>query len=397
MKINIKVLLLLLSVYMPLVGHASAIIYEIAILIMYYMLQDKGNLPRELKYFLVPIFIAAGVGFQRGYDLYSLFKDVYYVLIPVISIMLGRLIAIKWGMNIIMRVISKAALIVSLIVILINFFHFGLDVLINPRPFRDNDPSFTSMPGFIIIAILYKAYEYTLGNKQSRDSILQILFLLFAVYQSGSRSFILSVILSFGILLYFLYKNRSIYFRKSMYIIAGVAAIFSIYSTQLSDNELINISAEELKTGDYSTPEEINTYYRGYEAFMAMNQIMKEPFFYKLFGCGLGATVYIPNCPVGVDDLPMLHNGYPYILLKFGWFGAFMILLFFVHVFRTLTKRYSLSRENIIFFFFITTGCLIIIMLQSTVNALFNYEYIFPFVIVSASLTSLYKNHRINI
>ena len=103
MKINIKVLLLLLSVYMPLVGHASAIIYEIAILIMYYMLQDKGNLPRELKYFLVPIFIAAGVGFQRGYDLYSLFKDVYYVLITVISIMLGRLVAIKWGMNFIMR------------------------------------------------------------------------------------------------------------------------------------------------------------------------------------------------------------------------------------------------------------------------------------------------------
>ena len=46
------------------------------------MLQDKGNLPRELKYFLVPIFIAAGVGFQRGYDLYSLFKDVYYYIHP---------------------------------------------------------------------------------------------------------------------------------------------------------------------------------------------------------------------------------------------------------------------------------------------------------------------------
>lgn len=101
--------------------------------------------------------------------------------------------------------------------------------------------------------------------------------------------------------------------------------------------KLVN-GLREIAFTDTMSLREINTNFRGYESTQALKQVLGGTPVQIFFGQGFGALVdlgiFIPlggfegGMPVAVRRIPVLHNGYMYLLVK----GGVVALLLYVYV-----------------------------------------------------------------
>ena len=72
----------------------------------------------------------------------------------------------------------------------------------------------------------------------------------------------------------------------------------------------------------------INSNWRAVESAVALSAILNGSFFEILFGKGMGFRLPLgfemTLANVEFDSIPILHNGYLYILLKYGVIGLFL-------------------------------------------------------------------------
>lgn len=94
-------------------------------------------------------------------------------------------------------------------------------------------------------------------------------------------------------------------------------------------------SMTEIAISDYSTAQDINTNWRGFETFQALMSYANSGPVGQAIGQGFGALVDIGfYMTLGESErryIPTLHNGYAYVLVKFGVVG---ILLYFYLYFK---------------------------------------------------------------
>jgi O-antigen ligase len=103
---------------------------------------------------------------------------------------------------------------------------------------------------------------------------------------------------------------------------------------------------EELAFEEYDNPEDINTHWRGFESFLALQEFEGLPQIQQIFGGGFGQMITLDRsrllgAPDPMDEIPLLHNGYMYVLLKTGVVG---LAAFFAVIF--LLFRWSLSKRR---------------------------------------------------
>jgi len=106
-------------------------------------------------------------------------------------------------------------------------------------------------------------------------------------------------------------------------------------------------SLDEMLLTDSVDPTEMILNWRGFEAYNAQLMLDHATFFKKLFGFGLGATIDLGQ-DVILDDspirfLPILHNGFYYLMIKYGIIGA-LLYVFSVARFGLLGKY---SQDNL--------------------------------------------------
>jgi hypothetical protein len=140
-------------------------------------------------------------------------------------------------------------------------------------------------------------------------------------------------------------------------------------------------SFNELKMGDYNTEQDINMQYRGYESFMALRSFMEGGTEGWIFG-GLGRVVDLKTfVRLGEDTdfqfIPVLHNGWMYLLVKMGIAGVLTYILVFFGLIINNWRKYADAKGKpaIRLFAALTIGCVFSLLLTNyIVTALFNVE-----------------------
>lgn len=100
--------------------------------------------------------------------------------------------------------------------------------------------------------------------------------------------------------------------------------------TEFADK--VSRSIQEIAIKDYEESSDINVNWRGFESYQAMTAFMGGSIDQKILGQGLGAKVdlgfYMLLGGTELRFIPVLHNGYMYLLLKFGIVGLLVYLGF---------------------------------------------------------------------
>jgi len=97
------------------------------------------------------------------------------------------------------------------------------------------------------------------------------------------------------------------------------------------------MSLDELKlTEDYSN-RDIHTRWRSYESRMALRKFDESDLMKKIVGSGYGSKIdmglYMLLGEYEFRYIPILHNGYFFVLIKAGVLGLFMLILFYFRVY----------------------------------------------------------------
>jgi O-antigen ligase len=172
--------------------------------------------------------------------------------------------------------------------------------------------------------------------------------------------------------------------------------LFRATSSETFMSKLLG-SFNELKMGDYNTEQDINMKYRGYESFMALKGYMEGDTQDWIFG-GLGKTVDLRTfVRLGEDTdfqfIPVLHNGWLYLLVKMGIAGVLVYIIVFFSLIITRWKKYADTKAKpaVRLFAALSIGCIFSLLLTNyIVTALFNVEMC----IIMITLGYSYLNFR---
>lgn len=344
---------------------------------------------------IIPMIIGIITGYSNGY--YPVGKDIYYLSFPVVFLHVGYCISSVLDINKLVRIILVFGVIIMFKKTFLAISSIGLAAIANPILAR-YDVGFLGDPAPVLalgtmlsITIYYKKYFTKL------ELSTFVLLNAFGVYMMASRSYIL-----FG--LSFLFWYFAILLKKQpRALILYIGTIFvismSAYSLQASSDtfigKLLN-SVNELSVNDYSTEEDINVKYRGYETFMAGETYLEGSFNEMIFG-SLGKPIDLKTYVTLMDEamrfIPILHNGYLYLLIKAGALGIMVYAYFFLSEIIVNIKQLWRKNIDVKVAGYLSLGIILSLLISTyLIRGLFNIEMSL-FLILYGYLT-YYKNDR---
>lgn len=304
------------------------------------------------------IIVSLGLIGVYGHLPLHIFRDIVYSLFPVSLIFLGYWMgAEKRFWPEILRVIVFFALIFSLI----HIFQF----ILNPSLLKENINTIrqsVSNPGtnLIILSIVLGIFQnrLKLGNlfpKFFPRSISLIVLVLSFILTSSRTGLITLIILSFCLLGFISKLN----WKSALgFLILIISFVVMLITTPADESETFRSkmlrSVQELSVSDYEDRSDINSHWRGFETFLAIRSFLNAPVQQKIVGQGFGALVDLgftmTLVEIEFDEIPILHNGYAYILVKTGLFGLICYLLFYFRLIRrALYFKESTNYEQVLF------------------------------------------------
>lgn len=280
---------------------------------------------------LVPVIIGTMNGLFRNAFYYDVFKDMYYFLNPVLYLLLGSIIARRYDRMDSLRAIALVGSVCSLYLIFYMINNYGYTAFTTPREARES-LSVTGFAATEVAAIILLCDKLFFGAElfpNFRAWMGLLLINLLSLYLSASRTDLLVFVISLSIMLYVKFQHRKHYIL--LYLVFGglILSAFFLSNPQSRFVETLLKTPEEITIQPAENVVEINENYRGHEAYMTMRTIRKGNFEERLGGQGFGATVDMGSyTPLDMRHIPIMHNGYPYILLKTGWIGMAVYILF---------------------------------------------------------------------
>lgn len=278
-------------------------------------------------YLLLPCVI--GIFFAWKNHLADAVRDILFFLIPYIYFLAGKRF-FKQGGNIRALIFgySKIYCVIFLLLLCCLWYEMGF---IGVLEIRD----FVSPGSFLLVYCIVLLYE---KRKSWRNLLHNPWFIaVHAVFLAQfSRTYV--IILA----AFFFLSGKKILDTKIMwraiaffFIAALMAGAFGFYDLI---GETLHKAISELHFNDDWTQEDMGTSYRAYEIFAAFNEFKNYHFINKIFGGGFGALVHLDFSVVlgggEYSEIPWMHNGYLYILIKSGLIGMLCYLTFLVKIFR---------------------------------------------------------------
>ena len=235
-----------------------------------------------------------------------------------------------------------------------------------------------SSGGFLLV---YCIYFICRDANSCQKAVLHPLFFVpasvFLLQLSRTFSVVLLILLFYPRGKYCTAKNFAFSIFALM-LLAFLSALFGL------DDFILNVigkSIYEISLNDSWTEADLGINFRGYETAMAYATYMSYELVNMIFGAGFGSLVKldIPAFLAGneYDAIPLLHNGYLYLLIKTGVLGVVFYSLFFSK-YHSLSSR-SIDRENRICVVATIIGLLFSNFL---VNSLFNNESAFAYIVL---------------
>jgi hypothetical protein len=295
----------------------------------------KGLKYTELKTLLLPfLLILIGLFYPFKNPLELVIKDIFYFFFPLFVFYFGYLFAYYFTILSFFRLIIKLSVLLSLLYLLgYNFFNTYESV------YEERDEN--GVASYIVIfALFIKTKGFDRINKSKRVDILTILLFSFVSIISLSRTFILVfiILLIFGT--GFIKFNKYFIYKFIFMLVVSCISIYLLVNIDNKDRDTfvgkIATSFSEIAISEYSSKEDINNNWRGFEAFIGIAQYAKGSTLELIFGQGFGKSA-----PLGfemrldenlITEIPKFHNGFITILLKTGIIGCLVYLTFFIRL-----------------------------------------------------------------
>lgn len=318
-------------------------------------------------------------------DLYHIVQGFFYLSIPLILFAIGFQLSKSYSLEKYFSFIIIAGNIISLIFIFTAIIKVGFNSFLSP--FTEARFILGSGSPACVLGLVTSLYSDKFGFilfKSKSGKYITVLLNFTAIYLFASRTYWVMLIIFVIIFSVKILKNYNLF----VYTILFLVAFFTIINIVNSRNDLslsnsifmkLVHSFKEISVNNFTTYKEINLNYRGFEAYRALQTYSNGNPLELMFGQGLGKLVDL-NTQVYLDgklwnEVPVIHNGFFFILVKTGALGIIFILLFFFNIASIGFKRYRFNnREQQFLGVFILACGASLFMTNFVVNGLFNFE-----------------------
>ena len=328
----------------------------LCVIFLYWLSVSRFDTGRDFLSFVFPLLLMVFVGLLGAYnhELYDVGKDVWYLIKSVWAIGVGYFLMTYVRS---LREICRMVVTVAILAAILHFFYLALYyqagmTLYDVRVEDGVRGYFVVVIGLALMLANGNMREY-LGFSERAYFYLAILVCGASVFAAMSRAELISFLLMTAVLKGWLRFSveRAIMFT----LLAVVVGSVLVSITQVIDQDempfiakLLN-SLNELSIEKYEDEGDINTNWRGFESFIALGTYLNGTEFEWLFGKGSGTLVdlgfYIDLGGNELRYIPMLHNGYMYILLKYGAVGI-AIYLYFIYVLISAGRGWRSQRKS---------------------------------------------------
>jgi hypothetical protein len=376
--------IILLAMVVASYFHIQAIVLALAAVIIFMPVKNHFAAIKVIRLFavlMIPVLLGLIIGLSN--DSYLILKDLYYFSMPVFIILSGILLACHMEIGQFLKALVYAGVVTSIMVTTISVSYMGFGALFDPYAahYAMGIVGTPGPPVALACLLLTRKFNIRLFGTVWFNAFVAINAL--GIYMFASRSYIIITIC----FLLLLVADRI----KKAWIIPVVAAVAMLYVILPADLFKSNSSSSftdkiigsfgEITIGNYNSEQDINLRYRGYETFMALNSYAEGSESAMLFG-GLGKLVDLKTfVRLGEDAdfryIPVLHNGWMYLLVKTGITGVLTYLLIFFGLVVTNWRKYTdmAGRPIIRLLAALNIGCIISLLITNyIVTSFFNVE-----------------------
>lgn len=278
--------------------------------------------------------------FFSEYKSYNFFRDIAYLLKPILGLFIGYNICKILEKKVIYSIINIGVMIavIHIIILVFSFTFLGVKNLNDLRHFGGY---FNDYEVYILILLLFRdRFEIELTSKKvtifiailslstilyfARTNILQFIILLLAMKGYFKLNFKSIKVISLSLVL-ISSSYGVIYYSNPTRQGKGIEAF--LYKIKIAPIEAFKT---KINKDDWK---EFNDNYRSFENIITVKQVTSQGVFAIIFGEGLGSTIDIgrdmwTNDGEFIRYVPTLHNAYMTIFLKSGLLGVLLTLAF---------------------------------------------------------------------
>lgn len=360
---------------------------------------------REVRNFkiLIPlaVLLILGTRVATGYQITHIVRDVAYFLCPISAFIVGHFTYKYISLKKFLLVTVLFGTIYSLIYFMQITLEFNTLFVADAEDTRYSIGTGTPSPVLAIVIVI-------LGKQYLKDfKISNLYWFLFiginclTIYYFASRVYYFTLLLFLVPLLYynFIQKYRRIGNYLFVIILAGLVSIIAVL---LNGNnflaEKMRNSITEMFVQSFDDYDSVLYNWRAYELFEAVKAFMSADTFHKIIGFGFGKTISLEYGLImpglTINDIPIFHNGFAYLLIKTGLIGLILVLLFSCML---LYKGYVYSKGNpdLKFVFFLLFSALLSFNFSMlVVNGFFSGESCYLIVLAGYTYSMLKNEYK---
>lgn len=371
---------------------STKIFWGIAVIILILTFLENKGIVRTRKYslllfFIVPTFIA--FLFSINSSPYYILQSLFYLLTPIIFLSIGMQYSIIVDRDDILKYIIYYGTIGALTFLLLTLVRVGTNVFTDIASARVATLWGSIANVAAIIIILFASRNDINIIQKNSQKIALIVINSMALILTASRTYYLCFLV---FLIIFLYR----YNKKLMVLFVIVftflfSSILTVETDILFIKRIQNSISEISNSQEFSGYDDVNTFYRAYETRQAIATYFNGNEMNLVFGHGLEKMVDLEYyVQLGEDFrryIPVLHNGYAYLLLREGIFGLICIFLFFYKVI-----KFGFDKKNQQFMPMILAGMIFSLLISNyVVGTFFSTEMSFAWMFIGVIMV---KNEK---
>ena len=337
-----------------------------AFMLIFLLLDIRFKYSNSVVNTLTPLFLIFSIAtistFFYSREWYDIIKDIAYLIKPILFIILGYYLTskIKDKDFIFKTIFYLAALFAAYHILEIAMYFFKNQLSISLIRYVGGKANYielfaivllhvgkNTLPmkkpikfAFLIRILLY--ISFVLYFSRTMLVAFFILFLAIKGYTKLTRKGVIYLTIFISLVLLFFASLQTMELDRSSKGLEGF-----LYKLQIAPSEIFSADV------DINNHAQLWDHWRGYEAHKAFEQLDEANYKYGyFFGKGLGSLVDLgfeaPLSEGGIQYIPIIHNGFAYIMFKAGFVGMFIYLLFLAYLY--LTAYHKKTNSSIVFF-----------------------------------------------
>jgi hypothetical protein len=342
-------------------------------------------------------------------DLKDFLKDCWYFSNPLCYMAFGYFIAER--LKVARRLITTCTIVgigASLYSIVNCYFHASeLADAASVNSYRHITGTGTGQAMIPIVLILIAQHvKLPLGGLEQRKPVRLAVYVLGTAAVALSLSRTLLIVLLCGVMV--LLRKRTLFVVATGAIFAGMLGVFAISFVSQSFfhaaepfKEKVLHSSQEVELHPYDTFKDINDNWRGFEAYRALQTYKRLPFAEKVVGGGFGTMVDIGFAMLlggdtPMQELPLLHNGYMYLLVKTGVVGLLLFMVFIAQLVRLgLRCKHAPDKSERLAGYVLIWTALVFLLTQGVITGIYNKGGLAPNLLLLGAMIAIIDSRRL--